>query len=177
MIKTGLKKLFAWLLLSLITACGPSGASVPLTIYNYTGKGITAGVENGPADGASPYGGSGRMCCVNIPEVWRPGLKTTIIWSTESEDPTVDWGPDHKVEVAIPEYTARGAFQIHVLPQGEIKVFISPYTPGHESHPLYELREKNRELWKIYTAEKEKQYEAALQEMIEKEAQTTGVAK
>ena len=147
------KVIYSGLLISLIlplTACAEEKAGVMVTVYNHTDKGANANVEGVGGD-APPYGGGGAyMCCISIPAKWHPGLKVNIDWSTEGK--TIDdWGPTHKVELEIPEYTnERGSFQIHVLPKGEINIFVSPYAVDHPNHPIYEIGLRTNKLREEY---------------------------
>lgn len=129
--------------------------AVSYTAYNDTDRSIVSIIINGEGGilNARAHGGGGEVCCVVIPDTWRPGLKVTIKWK-ESGDykrdekgqivmddgvPVVIERPYKERTVEVPKYEGGenlGRFNIHFFPNDEVKVVVSRYGPGHPSYPL-----------------------------------------
>jgi hypothetical protein len=138
-----------------LTACsGDDTTAVSYTAYNHTDKSIVSIIINGEGGilNVGPHGGGGGdVCCVVIPNTWRPGLKATIKWQEDGvykrdakgnimkNDgvPIVIESPWKERTVEVPQYDDQlGQFQIHFFPHDEIKVVVSNFFPGHPKYPL-----------------------------------------
>jgi len=142
-----------WLLLLGMAACtGNEMSSVGYVPNNHTDKSIVSIVINGQGGvaNATAHGSGGEVCCVLIPDKWRPGLNVAIQWKEAgvfqrdaSGNVVVDDGVPVLIEgawkertVEIPKYDAEmGLFFIHFLPGDDVKVAVSPYDPRHPKHP------------------------------------------
>lgn len=138
-------------------ATGDAGESgVSYIAINHTDKGVSSitvngegGILNSPPQG----GGGGEMCCVSLPDTWRPGQKITIRWQiagTFVRDkkgnmvlkdgvPIVIQGPWKTRTVDMPEYKgkdAEGRLHIHFLPGDEVKVLRTVRGPGESTYPI-----------------------------------------
>ncbi|WP_177307688.1 DUF3304 domain-containing protein [Pseudoduganella namucuonensis] len=93
-------------------------------------------------------GGSGTICCVTIPEKWRPGLVVEVRWgvanwSNEIREEikignyrsVVDEGV-YKAIVPIEEYEEPMNLFVHFFPGGKIRVLTSQYSQNSEKHPV-----------------------------------------
>lgn len=126
----------------LLAACGGEKTTgVSYFGYNNTDKHIVSIVVNGEGGILHAYAhdGGGQVCCVQIPNKWRPGLKATIKWQEDG-----DWLLDEKGKevlrdgrrvyvpapwkertVDIPEYKEINEFYIVFFPGDEVKVAVS----------------------------------------------------
>ncbi|QAU23573.1 DUF3304 domain-containing protein [Dyella sp. M7H15-1] len=128
-------RLLPLLALSFLLAGCPAD-NVPLEVvgYNHTDRSIGYFSVNG---GGSTFlmkhsGGGGYTCCITVPPVYKPGMKATITWSDEAgENP-------RSREIAVPPYGPDdfGAFAVHFLRDGQIKVFVTRYGLGHPDYNL-----------------------------------------
>lgn len=137
-----------------LTACsGDDTTAVGTYAYNHTDKSIVSIIINGEGGilHATAHGGGGEVCCVVLPNKWRPGLKATIKWQLDGhwvrdkdgKIVTID-GHDQFVEgewkertVDVPQYDDQlGSFQVHFFSHDEVKVVISNFFPGHPQYPL-----------------------------------------
>jgi hypothetical protein len=127
--------------------------SVSYTAYNDTDRGIVSIIVNGRGGilNASSHGGGGEMCCVAIPNKWRPGLNATIKWAEDGDWLLDDQGrevirdgkrvyvprPYKEKTVEVPRYDNRlGRFNIHFFPNDEVRVIVNMYGPGHPDYPF-----------------------------------------
>ncbi|QAU25402.1 DUF3304 domain-containing protein [Dyella sp. M7H15-1] len=109
---------------------------VPLEVvgYNHTDRDIGDFYVNGGwGPSLMKHSGGGKYtCCVVVPPVYKPGMKATITWSDEAgENP-------RSREIAVPPYGPDdfGAFAVHFLRDGQIKVFVTRYGLGHPDYNL-----------------------------------------
>lgn len=147
------------LICSLAAGCKLDGSdqktAVSYTAHNDTDRSIVSIIVNGEGGvlHAPAHDGGGEVCCVVIPDTWRPGLKVTIKWQNDGhwvrnekgqivvkdgQNQFVE-GPWHETTVDVPKYEGGenlGRFNIHFFPNDEVKVVVSRYGPGHSSYPL-----------------------------------------
>lgn len=131
-------KVFAFLLAVLAAACAPVSQSnaTDITGYNYTDEYISAFLVNGYS-GADirPHGGGGSfVCCVSVPEQWKPGLTVTIKWTAHRNANPIPW----KTRVVeVPRYapTDIGMFAVFFFPNDVVKVLVTMKAPGHPEFP------------------------------------------
>jgi hypothetical protein len=107
----------------------------------------------------SEHGYGGNVCCVNIPQTWRPDLTVTIGWQDEGHWLLDDKGkevlkggrkilvesPRKFKTVTIPKYDIPETLWIHFFPNDEVKVVMSKYGPGHPKHGLPDPEQPERE--------------------------------
>lgn len=147
----------AMLICFLQLGCAPEEPKVSISYLavNHTSRSVTEISINGEGGilNASAYGGGGKqICCVTLPAVWRPGLTVTIGWQgpgswlkDESGREVIRNGNTVLVEdpvktrtVEVPKYEARDLqhFDIHFLPNDEVKVMASWNFPEHRDYPI-----------------------------------------
>ena len=100
--------------------------------YNFTSIGIVDLYVN-DTWGGSVYGnsgGGGSVCCVLIPEKWRPGLVANIKWQ-KTEDPK--W---YSAVAEIPEYNRSAPLQVLFLANNQVRVYVMDYWPCTPMHPM-----------------------------------------
>lgn len=92
-------------------------------------------------------GGGSHVCCVNLPNKWRPGLSVDVRWAVG------DWSKENRQEIAggnyksitferykamvpVEKYDTPGQLYVHFFTRGKIRVVSS--NPGSESpiHPV-----------------------------------------
>lgn len=100
--------------------------------YNFTDVDIVDLFVNDVWGGNSHAhsGAGGGICCVLIPDKWRPGLVANIKWQ-KTEDPT--W---YTAVVDIPEYSKPADLQILFLEKNNVKIYINYYWPCTPMHPM-----------------------------------------
>ena len=156
MVKTFLRHLIPLLLLafSLAACSGDDTTAVSYAAYNHTDKSIVSIIVNGEGGilNAPAHDGGGEVCCVVIPNKWRPGLTATITWQeagvfkrdaqgnimTNDGVPIVIESPWKERTVEIPPYDEHhGQFFIHFLAGDKVKVAVSLYGPRNPKHPYH----------------------------------------
>lgn len=93
-------------------------------------------------------GGSGVVCCVMIPKVWRPGLSVQVRWKVE------DWSQEDRSEieagdfssvtlrgiyiaqVPIEKYEKTGDLYLHFFSEAKVRIFPSLHSPLSSLHPV-----------------------------------------
>ena len=155
MLKTLLRHLIPLLLLafSLAACSGDDTTAVSYRAYNHTDKSIVSIIVNGEGGilHATKHAGGAEVCCVVIPNKWRPGLTATIKWQLDGHwvrdkngQIVVKDGHNQFVEgewkertIEIPKYDDQlGQFQIHFFPHDEVKAVVSDVYPGNPQYPL-----------------------------------------
>ncbi|WYW98175.1 DUF3304 domain-containing protein [Proteus vulgaris] len=120
--------------------------------YNHTQYSITAFSIN---EGYGSIGGT--VCCVMLPEKWRPNLIAHIKWekldkSKISQAPKFSqleaynrWEKEldryttyHEAWVPIPQYDEPCSVKVHFLPCDEVKITTSCKGYGHPEYPINE---------------------------------------
>lgn len=77
--------------------------------------------------------GGSLVCCVVVPNKWRPGLKAHVVWSvTNWRDKT--W-QNHQADVLLDRYEEVGRMYVHFLKDGSVRITLSNYAP---TSPVYE---------------------------------------
>jgi Protein of unknown function (DUF3304) len=144
------KQLMLALMVLLIAACSPSpgesqGANVkptgvkkektvPLMVtgYNHTDTYIDSFAINGQWGGnLRRHGGGGSdVCCMSLPDPWRPGIKVTVSWESN--------GQVKEREVEVPQYDSKQLDKInaHFLRSGEVKVFATFGNLSSKDYPF-----------------------------------------
>ena len=77
-------------------------------------------------------GGGNFTCCVSVPTTYKPGMAVIVRWGG------LEIGATKEQRVEVPPYGPNdfGAFAVHFLHDGQIKVFVSGYGLGHPDYPL-----------------------------------------
>lgn len=133
--------IFSLISMNAITGCRDRATAVSITAYNHT-KNIYIGrfyVDGIMGPNVYPESGGGETCCVQLPNVWRPGLSVRIWWEydglvAESIPPS----PPAEIVVPIPEYKIASRVQVHFY-QKDVKVVVSPCTPDHPYYPMSKI--------------------------------------
>lgn len=132
-VSVDLKKwmLLACMALATLACTGKREANIDICGINYTSAGIPEFSVNGYwGGGVYPHGGGGKfVCCVTVPNQWRPGLQVTVRWTEEG----VGERSQKERVVPIPEYTEKdiGFFAVHFLPGDVVKVLVTMKTANH----------------------------------------------
>lgn len=148
-----LRLLFAgWVLSSVLSACGKSGAAAPATgnvpvsvhAVNYSNEEFEYSVQD-PLDKANAGGGEsigryaagGTMCCYGLPQQWRPGLKVKLEYVLYFPDPvTGDIPTTHNAAIIdIPQYAKPEEMWVVRDEQGVMNVILSNVQPDHPKWP------------------------------------------
>jgi hypothetical protein len=129
-----------------ITACAKAPAPASVHGVNYSGATFSYVVTDpqnvkNTAGGEliEPYAAGGTMCCYELPEKWRPGLKISVQsthWVGKLADKTLrDVTTTHLVE--IPRYSDGKLGELWVLraEDGSMSVISSDYQPDHPKWP------------------------------------------
>jgi hypothetical protein len=127
------------LVMQLLSGCAEEMVPASIVGYNHTDNYIDSFSVNGAGGGnLFAHGGGGSIvCCVAIPEKWRPGLKATIRWMNED-------GSWNDAVVDIPKYSMEmGDFQVHFFAKKTVKAFVFN---GGAKTPGYPLKGKEAEL-------------------------------
>ncbi len=116
----------------------PAGAKkektvpVGVTGYNHTDTYIDSFAINGHWGGnLRRHGGGGSdVCCMSLPDPWRPGIKVTVSWESN--------GQVKERQVEMPQYDAKvlSTINAHFLRSGEVKVFATSMDIFHHDYPF-----------------------------------------
>ncbi|WP_316880979.1 DUF3304 domain-containing protein [Ralstonia wenshanensis] len=114
----------------------PAGA-MDIAGINYTDIYVSLFTVNGyPGPNVMPHGGGGKfVCCISVPEVWKPGMTVTVKWTDKRNANPIPW----KTRVVeVPQYSPdeRGVFVVHFFPNDEVKVLVTRITVGHQNYPF-----------------------------------------
>lgn len=126
-----------------LVACGPveppPEASVPVAAraVNYSDQGATFSINRAAGGVVSKHGESGIMCCLGIPETWRPGIKVRVYVQNDAlwlkyRDPD-RW---QETELELPKYSEPGDLYVAILPDQSVEVFSSVSGPGGTRWPF-----------------------------------------
>ncbi|GFZ92206.1 DUF3304 domain-containing protein [Dyella caseinilytica] len=136
---TPLKKLAVVLMLvllsGLLAGCQAADHTMGLDVvgYNHTDHDIGDFSVNGEAGSfLARHEAHGMACCVSLPSRYTPGMSVTVTWTD-----TYNAHPQSRV-VAVPPYTPEdsGAFAVHFLRNGDIKVFVTMHLPYPDQYPV-----------------------------------------
>ncbi|WP_322060975.1 DUF3304 domain-containing protein [Paraburkholderia sp. J63] len=130
-------KIVASILLAFaLSSCVASDETMALEVvgYNHTNHDIGFFTVNGQGGAylGKHEGGGGFVCCVAIPNNYKPGMTVTVRWGGE------EVGKTREKVVEVPPYKPEdgGAFNVHFLRGGDVKVFVTMYMLGHPKYPL-----------------------------------------
>lgn len=118
--------------------------SVPMNLvgYNHMADGIAdfdvqfkGGQKAGGGFLDAGSGGGAMICCVSVPEKWRPGIVAHVdaeAYRKSGEKYTIS------KDVPLPEYKPEqaGHLSVHFLRSGEVKLFVTRYALWHPDYPL-----------------------------------------
>lgn len=114
--------------------------SLKLNALNYTeipiGRFYVDGTWGGNVPSRIGSGGGRIICCVSLPNKWRPGLTVTVEWRNDemfAKDPKSIAG--RVVPVEKYEYFSDGFLWVLFLPEDRIKVYASQWMPGFPGFP------------------------------------------
>ncbi|MDN0074501.1 DUF3304 domain-containing protein [Crenobacter sp. SG2303] len=148
-----MKRSFLILLLSLLmlSACavvGQSNIGVSLTAVNYTDEDYdVVGIARADdptqlqaMDRVAAYSASGIMCCVSLPDVWKPGLKVVVLTRAGTKAKTLEEWDKEKIpliphELEVPRYTEPATLWVQILDGGKLAVAVSRYDPSNANWP------------------------------------------
>jgi hypothetical protein len=128
------------------TAAPKGSVSVSVHGVNYSGDpfnfGVTqpnAGEDTGVGEHVGPFSAGGTVCCFNLPENWKPGIKMTVYashWVKKKKDNGIDRiNKTHTVE--LPPYAKGKAGELWVMrtADGGLEVVSSDLQPDHPQWP------------------------------------------
>lgn len=140
-----LRRIFYSLLVALAVACVPLSQSnaADITGYNYTDEYISAFTVNGysGADIAPHGGGASFVCCISVPDEWKPGMTVAIKWTAHRNANPIPW----KTRVVeVPRYAPNdvGMFAVLFFPNDVVKVLVTMKAPGHPDFPYPDPSER-----------------------------------
>ena len=132
--------LFALLLMTLgLIGCEEKPKVVEPSFINITGYNHTEDyihqfyVDQGGGGNVFAYGGGGKfVCCIGVPEEWRPGLTATVRWTTSASRNKPYTGETWHEQVVIIEPYGKEAttLNVHFLPLGKVRLIISRMGSG-----------------------------------------------
>ncbi|MDY7507712.1 DUF3304 domain-containing protein [Ralstonia wenshanensis] len=126
------------LLGALVLGCAMTGPVSAMSIvgYNYTDDVVEAFSVNGyPGPNVYPHGGGGKfVCCISVPQEWKPGMTVTVKWTAHRNANPIPWNTR---AVEVPRYTPDeiSRFAVHFFPGDEVKVLVTTKGPGHPDYP------------------------------------------
>ena len=145
--KRTLARITVSLMIAMLAACASHGLSTrdddnayfnaSLGGVNHTGQYLYGFSVNGAFGGnASKYGGgNASVCCVRLPEVYRPGLTVDIEYDLLTNNGKDDnWKT--KNGVPVEPYTEPGSLYVHFFPNDKIRVVVSSIYPFGKAHPI-----------------------------------------
>jgi hypothetical protein len=145
----------AGLLLAAIVGCSDDGGGASnVSGYNYTdyyiagfsitnvGQNLSAGGPNiMPKEKGEERSEGGGMCCIGIPDHWRPDMKVVVTWDVDKVLDGVNLGTTYTATAKVPPYGSRiGDFIVHFLPGDRIRVQVgdeSGVLPKIDDHDPY----------------------------------------
>jgi len=141
--KAGMAVLVGPLAALLLVACGqPEPPPEPHTAVaaravNYTDQGAFFSINHVAGGAVSKHGESGVICCIGIPDKWRPGLKVKVYVQNDAlwlkyKDPN-RW---QETELAVPEYDKAGDLFVAILPGDKVDLVVSNCDPGGPCWPF-----------------------------------------
>jgi len=116
-------------------------AYLTMSAYNHTEDYVHQYYIDGAWGGNSfAYGGGGKfVCCIGVPEQWRPGLTVTVRWTTSASrhsKKTYTGETWHEQVVIIEPYGKAGSrMNTHFLPDNKIRLIVSEMGSGHPNYP------------------------------------------
>ena len=126
-----------WVAIGLLLALGLSACSfkeetvgLSIVAYNHTtDRSVTRlSVDGNMGAGPGPRSGGGKFtCCVQMPKVWRPGIKVKIEWGYQGGTELPPPPPDQEVEVDVPKYGPEdlSRFAVHFFPDHKVRVLVN----------------------------------------------------
>ncbi|MDN7673519.1 DUF3304 domain-containing protein [Burkholderia oklahomensis] len=114
--------------------------SLKLNALNYTevpiGRFYVDGTWGGNVPSRIGSGGGTIICCVSLPNKWRPGLTVTVEWRN---DEMFKKDPESMTSRVVPvekyEYFSDGFLWVLFFPGDKIKVYASQWMPGFPGFP------------------------------------------
>jgi len=131
-----------------VSAKGNESMMVSVKGLNYSGDVIVFSVGDPLApknatggDRASSYSGAGIQCCIELPQVWHPGIQLlidAIVYPVDERDFKREL-PRYmkKFTVEVPHYPAGQPTELWVIrsPSGDMNLVASNVDPTHEAWP------------------------------------------
>lgn len=110
------------------------GAMARIGIVNHTGNDIYWASVNGANGGDMSAWGAGNagVCCTLIPTAWYPSMQVEIRWNMPIGKKDVI----KKKIVEVEKYEETGDVYIHIFPDDEVRVVVSPDGPRAPRHPI-----------------------------------------
>lgn len=117
----------------------PLYANAKIRLYNHTPDRIGRLTVEGEWTGGllHPYEAQEKkICCVAYPIQWRNDYKVNLHWMAESGDHPRDSEKAYDKNVSIERYEKEGGtLDVHLLPNGEVRLIISHLNPGAPGYP------------------------------------------
>lgn len=116
----------------------PSMIGVAVNGVNHMGNGNGINefyIDGGAFGNIGPdRGGGSSICCVLLPEVWRPGLQVELRW--ELADASMRKVVPFKAEVPVEKYDEPGDLVIHFFRDDYVRIVSSNYDVMSPRHPV-----------------------------------------
>jgi hypothetical protein len=106
-------------------------------------------VDGGYGSNIGRGGGGGMICCVALPEKWRPGMTAEIRWNVlhwsdnapihlDPSTPEIvdDAGTYRAAKVPVEKYDEPGMLWVHFFPGGLVRVVVSNVGPQNDEYPI-----------------------------------------
>jgi hypothetical protein len=120
---------------------GPAGVMIDAVNYRHD-RGINyrvyyAGKESlQPIGGAVVYplvSGGGKGCCINLPSIWRPGIKIVVEW--EETDTERTYPEKYRKDLEVRQYTTPADLFVVFKDDHQVELVVSAAEPGHPDWP------------------------------------------
>lgn len=102
--------------------------------------------------GAQAGQGGSLVCCVKLPNAWRPDLTVEVRWFVQNWRDCIYTG--HSGRVPVERYDQLGQMWVHFLADGNVRVVSSNYYPEGARQPgsKYPVKDPipNKAPWKVY---------------------------
>jgi Protein of unknown function (DUF3304) len=98
--------------------------------------------------GAQAGKGGSSVCCVRVPNIWRPGLKVTVRWGILNWR---DWtGDEYETVVEVEPYKEIDRFFVHFLPDGSVRAVVSEDGPSSPDYIGPRVPIPPKKPWDVY---------------------------
>jgi len=144
-------------LCGLAAACNaePKEEMIPVTLTGIDHLPDHLSVQSFSVEGhqGGSAGTGSQMCCVSLPERWRPDLRVRVDWGV------TNWpkceADEYVTHVLVERYDEVGNLYVHFFPDGSVRVVSSNYYPEGARHPQSKYPVKtaipNKFPWKKYS--------------------------
>ncbi|WP_164521530.1 DUF3304 domain-containing protein [Iodobacter ciconiae] len=103
---------------------------IKYTAFDVSGGGSTEAIAGGIV--VPLAAGGAKSCCVNLPKVWRPGIKIKVEWQEADKEirPEI-----YRQALELPRYQKPGDVYLVFYPEHQLEVIASHVEPSHPDWP------------------------------------------